>query len=237
MRGHSWSVGEERTSMAERTGRQSRAETSHQTAAIQESSPGKRTRVEQLAAVQLDGPAAAQGRDEASVHAAAGRGIATPSAPLPHGDFIQRAFGRHDISSAQAHTGGDAAASARDMGADAYATGNHVVLGDKGGDLFTVAHEAAHVVQQRGGVQLHGGVGAEGDVYERNADEVAAHVVQGKSAERLLDTFAGSGSSSAPAGRATQRKVHIGGTRDPKQKKLIYIGGVELGTEQDVPTA
>jgi hypothetical protein len=39
-----------------------------------------------------------------------------------------------------------------------YATGNHVAF--KGApNLHTAAHEAAHVVQQRGGVQLKGGVG------------------------------------------------------------------------------
>jgi hypothetical protein len=62
--------------------------------------------------------------------------------------------------------GGDAAVSARDMGAEAYATGHHAVLGDHT-ELHTVAHEAAHVVQQRGGVQpKSGGVG---EVPERRA--------------------------------------------------------------------
>jgi hypothetical protein len=82
------------------------------------------------------------------------------------------------------------------MGARAYATGNHVVLSGAS-DLHTVAHEAAHVVQQRGGVQLKSGVGEVGDAYERNADEVADAVVQGKSAEALLDRYAGSSSGEA----------------------------------------
>jgi hypothetical protein len=67
------------------------------------------------------------------------------------------------------------------------------VLGG-GADLFTEAHEAAHVVQQRGGVQLKGGVGAAGDTYERHADAVATAVVRGESAESLLDPVAGGGS-------------------------------------------
>jgi len=92
---------------------------------------------------------------EDRVHAAAAQGIATPSSRLPHSDTIQRLFGRHDISSVQAHTGAEATASARAMHADAYATGNHIVLGDRA-DLHTAAHEAAHIVQQRGGVQLKG---------------------------------------------------------------------------------
>jgi hypothetical protein len=123
-------------------------------------------------------------------HAAAMRGTATAATQLPHLDRIQQAFGRHDVSGVKAHVGADAAASAREMGAQAYATGDHVVLGDRT-DLHIVAHEAAHVVQQRGGVQLKGGVGEVGDAYEQHADQVADAVVQGKSAEALLDPYAG----------------------------------------------
>jgi hypothetical protein len=151
-------------------------------------SPGKQTLVEQVFAPAVQQRAGDQHHrnDETTVHAAASRGVATPSSPLPFSDTIQRAFGRHDVSAIQAHTGPDAAASAQAMGADAYATADHVVLG-RGADLHTVAHEAAHVVQQRGGVQLKGGVGAAGDTYERHADAVADRVVAGQSAEDLLD--------------------------------------------------
>src|SRR5262249_52196257 len=111
---------------------------------------------------------------------------ATAASPLPHAERIQRLFGRHDISGIRAHIGSDAAASAQAMGAEAYATGNHVVLGGRT-DLHTAAHEAAHVVQQRTSVQLKGGVGEVGDAYERQADAVADRVVRGESAEALLD--------------------------------------------------
>jgi len=144
--------------------------------------------VQQRAAVA---PAEGTSQDTDAVHAAAAKGIATPSTSLPHGATIQQLFGpRHDLSAVQAHTGPEAAASATAMGAKAYATGNHLVLGDQT-DLHTVAHEAAHVVQQRGGVQLKGGVGAAGDQYERHADQVANAVVAGTSAEALLDEYEG----------------------------------------------
>ena len=133
---------------------------------------------------------------DAAIHAAAARGIATPWSALPHASRIQHSFGRHDISSIRAHLGDTAVASASGMHADAYTTGNHVVIGE-GTDLFTVAHEAAHVVQQRAGVQLKGGVGAAGDQYERRADAVAARVTAGQSAEALLDAYAGQ-SAAAP---------------------------------------
>jgi hypothetical protein len=51
------------------------------------------------------------------------------------------------------------------MGAEAFATGDQVAFG-AAPDLHTAAHEAAHVVQQRQGVQLKGGVGEVGDAYE-----------------------------------------------------------------------
>lgn len=71
------------------------------------------------------------------------------------------------------------------MGAEAYATGNDVAF-RASPDLHTAAHEAAHVVQQRGSVQLAGGVGQAGDSYEQHADAVADAVVAGRSAEALL---------------------------------------------------
>jgi hypothetical protein len=131
------------------------------------------------------------------IHAAAARGVATPVSAMPHGDALQRAFGRHDISSIQAHVGPEAAAAARGMSAAAYATGPHVVF-DGAPDLHTAAHEAAHVVQQRAGVHLTRGVGSSGDVYERHADAVADRVVGGGSAEVLLDQLA-PGGAAAPA--------------------------------------
>jgi Domain of unknown function (DUF4157) len=155
--------------------------------------------VEQIAvpaAVQRSAPSPSGKQDEASVHAVASRGIATPASPLPHSESIQRLFGRHDISQVQAHTGPEATDAARAMGAAAYAPGNHVVLGDRT-DLHTVAHEAAHVVQQRGGVQLKGGVGTAGDAYERHAHAVADRVVAGHSAEDLLDGGTRDGTGSA----------------------------------------
>jgi hypothetical protein len=84
------------------------------------------------------GATATPAADPAQMQAVAARGAATPAAKLPYADQIQNAFGRHDISGIQAHQGSDATASAREMGAQAYAMGDHVVLGD-GADLHTVA--------------------------------------------------------------------------------------------------
>ena len=128
-----------------------------------------------------------------AVHAAAERGTSGASATLPHLAAIQQSFGRHDVSGIGAHVDGAAAEGTRAMGAEAFATGTHVAFATGAPSLHIAAHEAAHVVQQRAGVHLAGGVGAVGDVYERHADEVADAVVAGRSSEALLDRHAGSG--------------------------------------------
>lgn len=98
------------------------------------------------------------------------------------------AFGRYDISSVRAHTGEKARQANEAIGAHAYASGNDIAFGSTP-SLHTVAHEAAHIIQQRSGVNLRDGIGAAGDAYERHADEVADRVVRGESAEELLDRF------------------------------------------------
>ncbi len=159
-------------------------------------------------------PARASGGSHgaAAIHASAARGIATSRSALPYAGRIQRSFGRHDISSIQAHLGSAAAAAAIEIGADAYTTGHHVVLG-KGTDLFTVAHEAAHVIQQRAGVRLDGGLGVTGDRHEQHADAVAARVSAGQSAEALLDRYTGR-NAAAPGVPHTTRPVDVGAAAD-----------------------
>ena len=150
-------------------------------------------RQENTLAVQAKGADPATTRQD-NIHAAAQMGTAGTGGALPHLDTIQRAFGRHDIRAISAHVGGDAAQASAAMGAEAFAFGDHVAFRSSP-DLFTAAHEAAHVVQQRGGVQLKGGIGQVGDAYEQHADAVAAQVVRGESAESLLDSMVGAGSA------------------------------------------
>jgi len=134
------------------------------------------------APVQRRASGAAKGGD---VQAAAAEGVQGGGQAMPHLDKIQASFGRHDVGGVQAHVGGEAKNASEAIGAEAYATGNNVAFKQQP-DVFTAAHEAAHVVQQQAGVQLAGGVGQVGDAYEQNADAVAAKVVAGESAESLL---------------------------------------------------
>ena len=102
----------------------------------------------------------------------AGLTLRSATPPLP------RRSSQRDAGAAQA---------ARGMRANAFATGKDVAFASPNPSLHTTAHEAAHVVQQRGQVQLQGGVGQRGDRYEQHADAVADRVVRGGSAEALLD--------------------------------------------------
>lgn len=151
-------------------------------------------------------PGAEGGMDAGGMQATAAEGIAGSGQQLPHLDTIQAAFGGHDVSGVDAHVGGAAADASHDMGAQAYATGNSVAFAESP-DLHTAAHEAAHVVQQREGVQLKGGVGEAGDSYEQNADAVADRVVAGQSAADLLP--GGEGAQSAASGQVQHKPVQL----------------------------
>jgi hypothetical protein len=128
-----------------------------------------------------------------SIQSIAAEGVAGPVTPLPHAGLIQRAFGRHDISTITAHVGDAATAATDALGANAYARGTSIAFGTSP-DLRLAAHEAAHVIQQRHGV-APSGIGTAGDQYEQHADRVAAAVVAGESAEPILDEMVGSSSS------------------------------------------
>ena len=194
--------------MSHFAGKQRSSQTGSTTAdvAVQRAA-GKATRVEeafaQAAQAQPVAPVQRKGGgDSADVHAHAEAGTAGPGGSLPFLDQIQQAFGRHDVRGVRAHTDGAAAEASTAMGARAFARGNDVAFGGAP-DLHTAAHEAAHVVQQRAGVHLKGGVGQDGDAYERHADAVADTVVAGGSAEALLSTM--TGGAGAPA---VQRKPY-----------------------------
>ena len=124
--------------------------------------------------------------DDQSKRESAAAGVAGPAQALPHLDAIQQSFGgAHDLSGVEAHVGGAAADASHAIGAEGFAAGNQVAFARQP-DLHLAAHEAAHVVQQRDGVSLKGGVGESGDSHEQHADQVADRVVKGESAADLL---------------------------------------------------
>lgn len=156
--------------------------------------------------------------DGDAVRRAARRGVAGNGTTLPYLDRIQQSFGRHDVSGVRAHLGPEATEANAEIGALAYATGDSVAFGGAP-DLHTAAHEAAHIVQQRAGIHLAGGVGEAGDAHEQHADAVADRVVAGESAERLLDSYAAGGAPMTGV-QMNKRKREAG-----KKVSAQYSGG------------
>jgi hypothetical protein len=168
-------------------------------------SPGKRTLTQGLPPVQRSSTPTSMA-DDPDVHGVAAAGVSGSGGPLPYLEAIQRSFGHHDVSGVRAHVSGESAAAAAALGARAYATGNDVAFSHTP-DLHLAAHEAAHIVQQRGGVHLSSDIGHADDEYERHADAVADAVVAGRSAERLLDEAAPSNAAPGGGQAPIQRQV------------------------------
>ncbi|WP_433263966.1 eCIS core domain-containing protein [Actinosynnema sp. CS-041913] len=92
-----------------------------------------------------------------------------------------------DFSDVRLHTGTTAQRSADEVGARAFTSGNHVVIGDGGSDKHTLAHELVHVIQQRhgpvAGTDRGDGIGISdpGDRFEREAETTATKALSGHS--------------------------------------------------------
>jgi hypothetical protein len=108
--------------------------------------------------------------------------------------MMEPRFG-HDFSRVRVHTDAQAAESARQVNALAFTVGRHIVFGEgryapaaeEGNRLL--AHELAHVVQQRGASDRGAAeilVGAESDPLEAEAGRVAASVAGGQPARACL---------------------------------------------------
>jgi hypothetical protein len=123
-------------------------------------------------------------------------------------EHMETAFGQ-DFQDVRVHTGSEATASAQRLGAHAYTVGNDVVFsgdhdpGTSDGQRV-LAHELAHVVQQRSG-PVDGtdtGTGVKvsdpGDRFERAAEDTAERVTSGQTA---------TSAETAGAGPAVQREI------------------------------
>jgi hypothetical protein len=139
--------------------------------------PGRRTLTQALPVQRkATGPAAAS-PSEAMEQATAGGG-----GEVPFRAEMERSFGE-GFSSVRAHVGQAAPMAA--MEARAAASGEDVAFASATPDRAVVAHELAHVVQQRraggeAGTQAKSEVSESGDAAEREADSVAARVTAGE---------------------------------------------------------
>ena len=123
-------------------------------------------------------------------------GVASAESTLPHADLIQDSFGHHDIGAIKAQVGGSGATASEAIGARAFAHDGRVAFASSP-DLHTAAHEAAHVVQQRGGRRPASGLDTPGDPLEHHAERVADTVAAGISAEAVLDAVVDPGAPGA----------------------------------------
>ncbi|MFJ1801863.1 DUF4157 domain-containing protein [Streptomyces sp. NPDC088180] len=120
-----------------------------------------------------------------------------------------------DFSDVRIHSDAAAKASAAEIGARAYTSGSHVVIGDGGADKHTLAHELTHVIQQRQGpvAGTDNGSGLSvsdpSDRFEREAEANATAVMRGPAAIQRLaegtETGPASGARSEVSGPAVQR--------------------------------
>ncbi|TXR99714.1 DUF4157 domain-containing protein [Streptomyces sp. col6] len=120
-----------------------------------------------------------------------------------------------DLADVRAQTDTTARASAAEVGAHAYTSGNHVVTGDGGADKHTLAHELTHVIQQRKGpvAGTDSGYGLKdsnlSDRFERAAEENAHRVMSGSSPVQREAVDAGRGPSTAGGGAPVQRTFQM----------------------------
>ncbi|MER7394973.1 DUF4157 domain-containing protein [Streptomyces sp. NPDC000151] len=138
--------------------------------------------------------------------------LSRPGRPLPGPELhdMQERFGGTDFSDVRIHNDAAAKKSAQEIGARAYTSGSHVVLGEGGGDRHTLAHELTHVVQQRQG-PVSGTDNGNGlkvsdpsDRYEVAAEENARRVTSG----------------SAPAAEQTAQRA-VAGAAEPARTDTV----------------
>jgi hypothetical protein len=127
----------------------------------------------------------------------------------------------HSFADVRVHTDARAAESARAVGAHAYAAGTHVVFGagryapGSAEGQRLIAHELAHVVQQRGApssIQPKLEIGAAHDPAEREAEAAARAAVDGGEARVARGTGARVARQEADAGTAPSCPVVDKGT-------------------------
>ena len=120
---------------------------------------------------------------------AAADGASTSGDAVPFAQEMEALLGV-DFSSTRAHIGAEAETACEEMGAQAYTYGENVVFREANPSKEIVAHELTHVVQQRQGVQLTGGVGQVGDAYEQQAEQAERGVAPSMEGPQTSATLA-----------------------------------------------
>ena len=151
------------------------------------------------------------------------RGSGQPlTAPLK--EEMQARLGT-DLSDVRIHTGSAARASATEVGARAYTSGSHVVIGDGGADKHTLAHELTHIIQQRQGPVAGTSYGAftvsdPADRDEKAAEANATAVMRAPLSQHRL------------AGRPAGHLLEEPGKAQPAIQRALFIAGTKVSPDE-----
>ncbi|WP_436738308.1 eCIS core domain-containing protein [Streptomyces sp. BBFR102] len=138
-----------------------------------------------------------------------------------------------DFSDVRIHNDSAAKASAAEVGARAYTSGRHVVIGDGGADRHTLAHELTHVIQQRQGpvAGTDNGAGLKvsdpSDRFEREAEANATRALSGPAPARATDH--GQGHDHGP-GHAAHAEAQVQRVQEDGPQLSISPGSISEGT-------
>ncbi|WP_053664273.1 DUF4157 domain-containing protein [Streptomyces sp. MMG1121] len=166
--------------------------------------------------------------------------LRSPGRPLDSGvrTEMENRFGGADFGDVRVHSGAAAQRSASEIGARAYTSGRHIVIGENGSDKHTLAHELTHVVQQRSG-PVSGTDTGQGlslsdpsDRFEREAEATAHRVMAGGAPAPALQRAT---DRSDGAGAAVQRYVEIepGAENYPTKHRRASIGSNKSAESDD----
>ncbi|MFJ6382597.1 DUF4157 domain-containing protein [Kitasatospora sp. NPDC092039] len=180
--------------------------------------------------------------------------LRTPGRPLDQDarTEMERRLGA-DFSDVRIHTDAAARASAVEVGARAYTSGHHVVIGAGGGDKHTLAHELTHVIQQRRGpvAGTDDGTGLKvsdpSDRFEREAEANATRVMRRSlpspaRIEGMAEGVAGGGvRTGVPVQRTSEEEDRQAaaalaetarGRTEPWERRASTPHDTEIGVEQ-----
>ncbi|AOS62665.1 eCIS core domain-containing protein [Actinoalloteichus hymeniacidonis] len=155
-----------------------------------------------------------------------------------------------DFSTVRVHNGVTARRSAAQIDARAYTSGEHIVIGEGGGDRHTIAHELEHVKQQRLGPVPGSDNGAglsvsdPSDAFERAAEAAATTALAGPVPARGADVAAqrapargyGSGSRWLAVQRAWISNVQPDTPQAETNAIETWLAQTELRVPVSIPT-
>lgn len=154
---------------------------------------------------------------------------------------MEARFGGTDFSDVRIHDDAAARRSAQEIGARAYTSGSHIVIGDGGGDPHTLAHELTHVVQQRqgpvAGTDRGDGLSVSDPsdrfevAAEENARRVLAEPAPVQRAAHPADAPGGQTRTTSPTGHAVQRAGSSRGTAAidrPSRRRRVRVSDLPV---------